>query len=344
MDSNVNTHSDVLAKAVAEIDFDMKEPDDELELFDEELQASLEQDLQSRPDLQKAMDEIMAESSNKDEFDDVDVGTVGYTTELRPLPTESLLQGTTASHEPMLEDITLKVVPSFIEVRVFVRQDSNLRAMVLLFGTFLVPFLPRCLQEASTYHSIITKAQDLLKKTRPYVQINQFFDIDLAKPVFTFIAAHGFQYHVDNQTVPRFVNRGIPEPLYTEMDKVILTMVTSVDLHPKFNLHEVRHLMKTKSRLAHKQRHTKAAKQKLTNRLGPPVQRPFVDSKENQPPTMVINASPQPSTSNPEAHCWAPKAKQGKDKAMSLLINQAKKKHPLKPKKLFQNNLPDSSQ
>ena len=330
---------DTLSQIIDDLDIEMAK-DDEIDLFDEDLQKALDSGLESDPKLKATLDSLLAEIPDlpdiiKDETNaDSDKKDESMDTQHSGNHTPSSSQWTITNPR------SLTLLPSYIEVRLFTRQETSKKSnLINFFTTFLIPFLPGCLRENSTYYVMDTQAATLIKRSRMFQKISSFFNIFIQRPTYTFSTSTGTQFMVTESIVPRFFNKAIPDPAYTNTDTLPMVMTVTVDISPKFNLHEIRQLLsQSQQPMASTPKSpevTYLRTQPVSSRLGPPVPRLFPEPTENFP-VIHIEESPLPTGSNPEKKCWAPKGPSKTFKAKKRITRKNKGVDPLQPKKLFQ--------
>ena len=235
--------------------------------------------------------------------------------ELRPIPTEP------NPVTNLYTDIDIRTEPVYLEVRLFTRTDTHFYTAGTFLGTFIVPYTFGCLKQAVTYHSMILKATDLVRRTKPYNTINPFYSIATSNPSFTFATSRQGQYTVSDTAIPRLYNRSIPNPRISFGDNVSIVMTINVDVSPRFDISAVREMAKRQEKEAQSLRaaaffNPKAEPEKPTRltlmatRLGPPPQRSFTKiarkrtasgetTKENSTIEIFPELKPSPLTKFP---------------------------------------------
>jgi len=339
--------SDPLNDIVKEMDLNL---DDDIELFDDGLTDALNEELDNNPTLSKAVESMLQTPKvelNESMHMDEDQGDPNVISEniyepivhikeepLDPIPTEP----TTAIAKPTHQ-------PQYIDVRIFVRQDSAKRSPATQpAGSFMVPYLPGCLRESSTYRVMVDLASTFIKRSRPYQKMSSFFYIYIARPVFAYITKNGHHFTVTESLLTKTINKALPAPRITDSDYIPLAMTVSADVSPKYNLHHIKSLFRQFQQPAPMETYAQAP---VHTRLGPPIARPFQQlsasaqqgesNKENDNTHPIqINESPQQPTYNPQAHCMAPKASR-KGKPKNRISKSKKGKAPLQPRQLFNN-------
>ena len=332
--------SDTLAQVVNDLDIDMSNGE-EIDLFDEDLQKALDSGLDSDPKIRATIDSLLAELDEpkhtvKEEYAmESDKKDESMTSQ--PSGNQSLSSSQWTISNPR----SLTLLPTYIEVRLFTRQEATKKSnLINFFTTFMIPFLPGCLRESSTYFVMDTQAANLIKRSRIFQKVSSFFNIFIQRPTYTFSTSTGAQFVVTESIVPRFLNKAIPDPAYTNTDILPLVMTVTVDVSPRFNLHEVRHLIQQSQQqpisVPQTPEVTYLKTQPVSSRLGPPVPRFFSSTPNGNPQVIHLDASPLPTGTNPEKKCWAPKGPLKSMKAKNRVTKKNKGVDPLKPKKLFE--------
>jgi hypothetical protein len=349
MNSIVRSISPDSNDLVLEFDTDLFGPEDDEMLMDNDTHQYLMDEIAKDPALQRTFDDIVASPNDVMLSSTIEQPKGPPTRTVRIVDLETMhnpLQPIPTSPTPSVQEIRIKQkpthTPTFIEVRVFTRQEDPAYAISNFLGMFMIPYLTGCLQHAQTYHSMIVKAGEFIRRQRPYNKIQQFFDFAFVKPSFTFASEPNIQFTVNHTNIPALVNPNIPEPTINLADHIILIMTVTVDLVPKFAIAQVSYKannqtkQNTNDENSHKKAYAQTAqphKLQVTDRLGPAVERPFVTPAPDGLAHLVINGSPIPSTSNPQSACHAPKGKSRSKPSTSILKNKGKS--ILKPRSLF---------
>ena len=340
---------DTLAQVINDLDIEMTNGD-ELDLFDEDLQQALDSGLDSDPKLKATIDELLTDIAKAEEVPSEKPkpsprSKKAFEEPPSPVPTDTMDTASSGNQTPssarwtITNPRSLTLLPSYIEVRLFTRQETTKKSnLINFFTTFLIPFLPGCLKENATYYVMDTQAATLIKRARIFQKIAPFYNIFIQRPTYTFSTSTGAQFMVTESIVPRFFNKAIPDPAYTNTDILPLIMTVTVDISAKYNLHEIRQLMDEAQRrptpTPPSPDVTFLKSQPVSSRLGPPVPRLFPASP-NDHPVIHIEESPLPTGSNPEKKCWAPKGPSKSFKAKRRITKKNKGVDPLQPKKLF---------
>jgi len=219
--------------------------------------------------------------------------------------------------------------PDHIDVKFFSRNDHHFFSANTMIGHFIVPYLHGCLRSTETYHSMLVKASDLLKQTKPYSSIRNFFNIKISEPSFTFETSHS-QYTVSDNLIPRRYNKYIPDPRLTSEGTFTIIMIATIELIPVYSILDVRTMSNTPDE------NQRPQQVPITNRLGPPVQRSFQSYKvyRIQPTATATATAMATSTPIPEASCSAPKTARTTKTTTKNQDGKSKPRLPLAPKQL----------
>ena len=211
--------------------------------------------------------------------------------------------------------------PICIEVRLFTRSSLSYFSSNTFIGEFIIPYLPGCIRIPATYTSMMVKADNLISQTKPYSEISRLYDMILTDPAYSYLS-YDSQYTVKGDNIPRRFNKYIPEIRTNEVGQLIIIMIVTVDLTPKYDIVDISTISQRSP-----DENIPPSPVPMSSRLGPPVQRMFYAHK-------IYRAKPKlPSSSTPKAtpeRKSTPKRQSSKPEQKSILKN----KQPLKPKSL----------